>query len=173
MSWTMAGCLFLAWLGVVAMILSILAMNRLDDEQPPTLNTMSNDIKMITRTEVGEQQQERHAMELLTRLGYQVIEPAQQGKAAATVYRYGRDSHGKQWHGVHWHDRDIDAPTGTKLYTHPAPAVPADIDALIERVSDALGMSHGAWDMADARTLVLEILGQAGMPAPTSEGATS
>jgi hypothetical protein len=45
---------------------------------------------------------------------------------------------------------------------HPAPSAPADIDALIHRVSVAICLSHSAWDLADARVLVLEILKQAG-----------
>lgn len=51
------------------------------------------------------------------------------------------------------------------LYTNPAPSVPADIDALIHRVSVAICLSHSAWDLADARVLVLEILKQVAQPS--------
>ena len=34
------------------------------------------------------------------------------------VYRYGKDSHGRQWHGIHWYDPNLDVPTGTKLFIH-------------------------------------------------------
>ena len=52
---------------------------------------------------------------------------------------------------------------------HPAPSVPADIDALIHRVSVAICLSHSAWDLADARVLVLEILKQAAQPAQSTQ----
>lgn len=52
---------------------------------------------------------------------------------------------------------------------HPAPSVPADIDALIHRVSVAICLSHSAWDLADARVLVLEILKQAAQPAQATQ----
>jgi len=38
------------------------------------------------------------------------------------VYRYGKDSHGREWHGIHWYDPNLDVPTGTKLYTAPQSA---------------------------------------------------
>lgn len=37
------------------------------------------------------------------------------------VYRYGKDSHGREWHGVHWYNPNLDVPDGTKLYTTPQP----------------------------------------------------
>ena len=38
------------------------------------------------------------------------------------VYRYGKDSHGREWHGIHWYDPNLDVPTGTLLYTTPQKA---------------------------------------------------
>ena len=35
------------------------------------------------------------------------------------VYRYGKDSRGRQWHGIHWYDSSVDVPTKTKLYVAP------------------------------------------------------
>ena len=47
------------------------------------------------------------------------------------VYRYGKDSHGREWHGIHWYSADVDVPTGTKLYT-----APPDTEALRQRVNE-------------------------------------
>jgi hypothetical protein len=52
-----------------------------------------------------------------------VAQPAQE--PVGEVNRYGRDSHGRQWHGIHWYDANVDVPHGTKLYTTPPAARPA------------------------------------------------
>lgn len=39
------------------------------------------------------------------------------------VYRYGKDSSGREWHGIHWYDANVDVPAGTKLV--PASALAA------------------------------------------------
>ncbi len=38
-------------------------------------------------------------------------------KPIGAVYRYGKDSAGRQWHGIHWDDPAVDVPHGTKLFT--------------------------------------------------------
>ena len=44
--------------------------------------------------------------------------PAQQ-EPAGSVYRYGKDSSGKQWHGIRWTASGLDLPDGTLIYTSP------------------------------------------------------
>lgn len=41
---------------------------------------------------------------------------------AGSVYRYGKDSSGKQWHGIKWTASGLDLPDGTLIYTSPQPA---------------------------------------------------
>ena len=38
---------------------------------------------------------------------------------AGSVYRYGKDSSGKQWHGIKWTASGLDLPDGTLIYTSP------------------------------------------------------
>lgn len=47
------------------------------------------------------------------------IERMEQQTPVGHVYRYGKDSHGRQWHGIYWYDPNLDVPTDTKLYTLP------------------------------------------------------
>lgn len=45
-------------------------------------------------------------------------QPAQQAPIGS-VYRYGKDSSGKQWHGIKWTALGLDLPDGTLIYTSP------------------------------------------------------
>ena len=54
------------------------------------------------------------------------------------VYRYGKDSHGREWHGIHWYDPNIDVATGTKLYTTPQPDRVAELEAALREAKEAL-----------------------------------
>ena len=45
-------------------------------------------------------------------------EPVQQ-EPVGSVYRYGKDSSGKQWHGIRWTASGLDLPDGTLIYTSP------------------------------------------------------
>jgi len=59
------------------------------------------------------------------------------------VYRYGKDSHGRQWHGIHWYDPNVDVPTGTKLYTHPPRREWRSLSE--EEIKNAVGASAEFW----------------------------
>lgn len=52
-----------------------------------------------------------------------------------TVYRYGRNSTGKQWHGIIWRG-DVDIPSGSALYDQPA--APAQQDESREQRANRL-----------------------------------
>jgi hypothetical protein len=51
-------------------------------------------------------------------------QPAQQQEPAGSVYRYGKDSSGKQWHGIRWTASGLDLPDGTLVYTSPQASKP-------------------------------------------------
>lgn len=75
-------------------------------------------------------------------------EPAAQGEPVGEIYRYGKDSHGREWHGIHWYDPNVDVPSGTKLFTATQraskpmePTPPADMN-INQRVAYTLGWNH-------------------------------
>ncbi len=50
---------------------------------------------------------------------HRLVDELAKQKPVAEVYRYGKDSHGREWHGVHWYDPNLNVPTGTKLVAAP------------------------------------------------------